>query len=361
MAEKYVAYVAGYTRENKNGLKIYDADIKKGRLTFREEVAITNPSYITISHNGKLLYSITDEGVQSYNIEPDGSLKEINKRSINGMRGCYISTDYEDKFLFVAGYHDGKVTVLSLKKNGAIDKITDEIYHKGMGSVSERNFRPHINCVKMTRDNKFLCVTDVGMDHVKIYSLNHTTGRLKLIDILHSDIESQPRHIKFSQDGKFAYVIHEAKNFIDVYSYESKDDKPYFEKIQTISTLNEYHAGGSAASSIQFSEDGKYIFCSNAGDNSIGAFKRDAKTGLLEKIFILPVSGDYPKDFCVSPHSKYLFSLNHESGTITMFSMDLKAGTIIMNGPAVEFSEGNCILLHRVGGKEGETPLRSAQ
>jgi len=348
MAEKVVAYVAGYTRDDKNGLKIYDVDIKKGALKLRDEIAITNASYITISHNGKLLYSITDEGVQSYEILSDGSLKEINKKSINGMRGCYISTDYEDRYLFVAGYHDGKVTVLSLKKNGAIDKITDEVYHKGMGSVSERNFRPHINCVKMTRDNKYLCVTDVGMDHVKIYKLDHATGKIKLIDILHSDMESQPRHIKFSLDGKFAYVIHEANNVIDVYSYEDRDDIPYFDKVQTVSTLNDYHAGGSAASSIQFSEDGKYVFCSNAGDNSVGAFKRDAKTGFLEKIFVLPISGDYPKDFCVSPSNKFLFSLNHESNTITIFTMDLKAGTIVMNGPAVEFNEGNCILLHRV-------------
>lgn len=348
MAGKYVAYVAGYTRENDYGLKIYDVDTKKGRFTEKAAMHITNPSYITLSHNGKLLYSITDEGVQSYEIMEGGLLKEINRRSINGMRGCYISTDYTDRYLFVAGYHDGKVTVLSLKKNGAIDKITDEIYHRGLGSVSERNSRPHINCVKMTRDNKFLCVTDVGMDHVKIYRMDHKTGKLSLADIIRSDINSQPRHIKFSQDGRFGYIIHEAHNVIDVYSYEEKGDQPYFEKLQTISTLNEYHAGGSAASSIQLSEDGKYVFCSNAGDNSVGAFKRDQKTGLLEKIFVLPVSGDYPKDFAVSPNNKYLFSLNNESSTITFFTMDLKAGTIVMNGPPLDFNEGNCILLHEV-------------
>ena len=350
MADKYVAYVAGYTREDDRGIRIYDVDTKKGRLTERGQIQITNPSYITISHNGKLMYSITDEGVQSYEILLNGDLREINRHTIRGMRGCYISTDYEDRYLFVAGYHDGKLTVLSLNEDGSIAAITEEIYHKGLGSVSERNFRPHINCVKMTRDNKFLCVTDVGMDHVKIYRLDHTNGKLKLVDILHCDIESQPRHIKFSQDGRFAYVIHEAKNHIDVYSYEAKEDQPYFEKIQTIPTLNDYHAGGSAASSIQLSEDGKYVFCSNAGDNSVGAFKRDEKTGMLEKIFILPVSGDYPKDFAVSPNNKHLYALNHESNTITFFNMDLKAGTIVMNGPAIEFNEGNCILLHRVRG-----------
>lgn len=352
MADKYVAYVAGYTRDDSHGLKIYDMDVKKGRMTYREQLEISNPSYITASHNGKLLYSITDEGVQSYSILPDGGLKELNRKSINGMRGCYISTDYEDKFLFVAGYHDGKVTVLSLKKNGSIDKITDEIYHKGLGSVSERNFRPHINCVKMTRDNKYLCVTDVGMDHVKVYKLDHKSGKLSLVDILRSDLESQPRHIKFSPDGKFGYVIHEAKNYIDVYSYDGEGENPVFEKIQTVSTLNDYHAGGSAASAIKLSWDAKYIFCSNAGDNSVGAFKRDAKTGLLEKIFVLPTSGDYPKDIAITPNNKFLLSLNNESNTVTFFTMDLKNGTLIMNGPAVDFNAGNCILIQKVPSEE---------
>lgn len=348
MADKYVAYVAGYTREDEHGLKIFDVDVKNGRMKEKGEVKITNASYISTSHNGKLLYSITDEGVQSYRILADGMLEEINKKKINGMRGCYISTDYEDRFLFVAGYHDGKVTVLSLKKNGAIDKITDEIYHKGLGGVGERNFRPHINCVKMTRDNKYLCVTDVGMDHVKIYQLDHKTGKLKLVDILRCDLESSPRHIKFSKDGKFGYVIHELKNTIDVYSYEDTPSGPNFERVQTISTLNSYHAGGSAASSMQLSADCKYLFCSNAGDNSVGAFTRDTKTGLLEKLFVLPVSGDYPKDIAVTPNNKYLFSLNHETNTITFFKVDLKAKTLIMNGKEIPFRTGNCILVHKV-------------
>lgn len=348
MADKYVAYVAGYTREDDRGIKIYDLDVKKGRLYEKKAISITNPSYITISHNGKSFYSITDEGVQAYKILPDGDLQELNRHTIRGMRGCYISTDYEDKYLFVAGYHDGKLTVLALNDDGSIKGITEEIFHKGLGSVSERNFRPHINCAKMTRDNKFLCVTDVGMDHVKIYKLNSADGRLKLADILHCDMESQPRHIKFSVDGRFAYVIHEAKNIIDVYSYELKEDQPYFEKIQSVPTLNNYHAGGSAASSIQLSLDGKYVFCSNAGDNSVGAFTRDEKTGLLEKMFILPVSGDYPKDFAVSPDNKHVFSLNHESNTITFFNMDLKNGTLVMNGPSIPFNEGNCILIQKI-------------
>ena len=260
--DKYVAYVSTYTSGNKSsfGIKIYDVDMNKGRFVEKDQVEITNSSYVTISHNRKYLYSITDFGVEAYKILEDGSLQVLNHASINGMRGCYLSTDYEDRFLFVAGYHDAKLTVLRVEENGTIGEITDEIFHKGLGSIAERNFRPHMNCVKMTRDNRFLCAADLGMDHVVVYELNHSTGKLRQVDIIRSEQESAPRHLKFSKDGKYLYIVHELKNYIDVYSYTiDEHGAPYFDKIQNISTLNEYHAGGSAASALNFSEDFKYL------------------------------------------------------------------------------------------------------
>ena len=130
---KYVAYVSTYTQGDSHGIKIYDVDMEKGRFKEKSKVEITNSSYLTVSHNCKYLYSITDFGVEAYNILADGNLELINFAPINGMRGCYVSTDYEDKYLFVAGYHDGKLTVLNLHEDGSIGEITDEVFHKGLG------------------------------------------------------------------------------------------------------------------------------------------------------------------------------------------------------------------------------------
>ena len=192
--DKYVAYVSTYTtaKEDNYGIKIYDVDLKNGRMTEKNQVEITNSSYITISHNEKYLYSITDFGVEAYKILPGGDLEVINEGTINGMRGCYLSTDYEDKLLFVGGYHDGKITVLRLREDGGVGEITDEVYHKGLGSIAERNFRPHVNCVKMTRDNHYLCAADLGLDHVNVYRVDHVNGKLKPIDMIRSEQESAP-------------------------------------------------------------------------------------------------------------------------------------------------------------------------
>lgn len=352
--DKYVAYVSTYTIGNKEsyGIKIYDVDIKNGRLTEKNHVKITNSSYITISHNKKYLYSITDFGVEAYRILENGDLEVINHNTINGMRGCYLSTDYEDKYLFTGGYHDGKITVLRLREDGGIGEITDEVFHKGLGSIAERNFRPHVSCVKMTRDNQYLLAADLGMDHTNVYRFDSISGKLKPIDMIRSEQESAPRHVKISKDGKFIYIVHELKNMVDVYTYTNHNNIPEFERIQSVSTLNDYHAGGSAASALNISDDFKYLVSSNAGDNSVIIYSIDQKNGELTKVCCLPISGDYPKDATLFPDNKHLVSLNHLSNTMTFFNVDMKKGLIVMNGKEIKVDQPNCIIFHKLGSAE---------
>ena len=346
--EKYVAYVSTYTQGDNHGIKIYDVDMKNGRFIEKDQVEITNSSYVTISHNGKYLYSITDFGVESYTIKKDGGLELLNFAPINGMRGCYVSTDYTDSYLFVAGYHDGKLTVLKLKEDGSIGEITDEIFHKGLGSLADRNFRPHINCARMTHDNKYLLVADQGMDHVNVYRFDVENGKVSLADVIRSEIESAPRHIKISKDGRFIYIVHEWKCYIDVYSYEDKDGQPVFEKIQTVETAKLERGSSNATSALTFSEDHKYLLSTVAGDNSAVLFSVDEQTGMLTKVFSLPISGEYPKDAALFPNNKFLVSLNHESNDMTFFHVDIKRGTLIMNGAPIKVNVPNCIIFHKI-------------
>lgn len=349
--EKYVAYVSTYTMGDKHGIRIYDVDMKNGRFVEKDRVEITNSSYVTISKNRKYLYSITDFGVEAYMILKDGDLELINFAPINGMRGCYLCTDYEDKFLFVAGYHDGKLTVLRINEDGGIGDITDEIYHKGLGSVAERNFRPHINCARMTHDNKYLLVSDQGMDHVNVYRLDHERGTVRLADVVRGDIESAPRHIKISKNGRFVYIVHELACNITVYEYEEKNGNPYFNRIQTIETAASARSDfGSSASALSFSEDYEYLLASTAGENTVVVYKADQDTGMLDRIFCLPISGDYPKDAAIFPDNRHLVSLNHGSNTMTFFKVDMEKGIIMMCAPEVAVDRPNCIAFYKIEG-----------
>ena len=346
--KKYVAYVGTYTHGTSKGIQVYDVDVENGTLTERSEVEVSNASHLAVSKNGKYLYSIEDEGVAVFERDENGDLSRINSVDINGMRGCYLATDVDGRYLYVAGYHDGKVTVVHTHKDGSLGRIMDGVFHKGLGSVAERNFRPHVNCVNITPDQKYLCAVDLGVDQVKIYKFNHETGKITLVDMLRCELESAPRIIKFSPDGRFAYLICELKNYISVYSYKDGPRGPVFELLQTISTLNDYHSSGSAACVLRFSRDWKYVLCSNAGDNSIGIFKIDRETGKLEKICILPISGDYPKAADFFPDNRHIMSLNHETNTMTIFKINYEKKYFSMWGKPLKVETPNCILVSEI-------------
>ena len=167
MTGKYMAYVGSYSYNGQaKGITVYDVDVENGYFKYRCEMEVDNASYLTVSHDGRTLYSIADEGVVSFRILPNGGLARLNRASIKGMRGCHLATDEEDKFIFVSGYHDGKETTLRLNPDGSVGEIADKVFHKGLGSVAERNFRPHISCTRRTPDGKFLMVADLGIDQV---------------------------------------------------------------------------------------------------------------------------------------------------------------------------------------------------
>ena len=190
--KKYVAYVGTYTHGNSKGIQVYDVDVENGKLIERGEVKVSNASHTAVSKNGKFLYSIEDEGVAVFQRDEHGDLTRINSVGIDGMRGCFLATDVDGRYLYVAGYHDGKVTVVHTHKDGSLGRIMDGVFHKGLGSVAERNFRPHVNCVRPTPDNKYLCAVDNGIDQVKIYRINKRRHKLELVDILRCPRESGP-------------------------------------------------------------------------------------------------------------------------------------------------------------------------
>ncbi len=346
MGNKYAAYVGSYTYiGNSKGVTILDVDPEKGTMSRRKEIRVNNASYVSSSRDGTRLYSIADDGIVSFRILPDGDLERMGKATIRGMRGCHISTDQANHFMFVSGYHDGKVTVLRMEEDGSVGEITDSFYDKGIGSIAERNFRPHISCSRLTPDEKFLCITNLGIDQIKVFHFNKDTGKIKMADVIRCELESAPRFLRFSSDGRFMYVISELKNYLSVYSYDGSDGLPKFELLQTISTVGKKSSNVNAAAALRFSPDESLVLCSNAGDNSIGIYDRNAESGLLTQRVVLPVSGEYPKDIGMFPGEKFIYSVNHETSTMTFFTWVPEKNYFYMHTPPLKIDQPNCCAL----------------
>ena len=344
----YTAYVSSYTNGTKDncGIHVYDVDVQNGTMKEKEKINISNSSYLTLSKSGKYLYSITDFGVEAFKIKKDGSLEGLNTASINGMRGCYITTDHKDRYLFVAGYHDGKITVLRLEKDGKVGEITDEIFHKGLGLGRGRANMAHVECCRVTMDDRYLWACDSGMDRTIVYGINYDNGKLTQEEIVHADPGSSPRLVKFSRDGKFAYILCEQKAVIDVYSYDNSKGEPEIERIQQISTSWGDDPLPTTASALNFSGSFKYLVSSDMTTNEVIIFNSESKDGKLKEILSLPIGGAYPKDARLFPDDKHLVSLNHESNSMTFFSFNEKKKTLIMRGKPLRVDSPNCIVFH---------------
>ena len=199
---KFIGYIGSYTfRSASKGIGIYDVDTESGRFTLREEVPENNAEYLKVSSDHRFLYAAVDEGISSYRILPDGGLEFLRRSTIRGMRGCHIALHPGGRYIVVSGYYDGKMTVMRITEDGIASEIVAEVFDKGIGSIAERNFAPHISCCKFTRDGRFLCSVDSGIDQVRIYGFNDATGELTLRTILHCEMNSNPCQIMFSPDG----------------------------------------------------------------------------------------------------------------------------------------------------------------
>lgn len=188
--------------------------------------------------------------------------------------------------------------------------------------------------MRPTPDNKYLCAVDNGIDQVKLYRINKRQHKLELVDILRCPRESGPRIIRFSADGRFAYILFELSNEIKVYSYDGSGHTPEFELLQSISTLTkekDEDAFHNAASGLALAPDGRHLFCTTAGENTVSMYEIDTETGLLDKKFTLPISGDYPKDLVIFPDNKHIAVANHASNTVTTFTVDYDKNIIVMN------------------------------
>ena len=300
--EKYIAYVGTYTHGSSIGIHLYDVNVEEGTLSERKVVPVNNSSYVVKSKNGKYLYSIADEGVAVFEIKPDGDLELINKVGIDGMRGCYLCVDDSGKYLFVAGYHDGKITAVHTHQDGRLGQVFDGVFHKGVGSVAERNFRPHVSCVKTTPEGKYVCAVDNGIDQVKVYRINTARNRMELVDILRCKRESGPREILFSKDGKYAYILFELINKVGVFTYKDTDKGPEFELIQLVEPLSDQ----------------------------------------------LDPMHDCGAAMTMSPDGKHLAVVNHESNSITTFAIDYEKKLIVMKGKPMKVETPNCILMTNI-------------
>ena len=344
---EYIAYVGTYTRPNKSkGIYAWRFQPATGKLTAIGLVGeTTSPSFLAIHPNRKFLYAVNEisnfEGkrtgsVTAFSMDTKtGQLKLLNTVTSRGSGPCHLALDPSGKWLFVANYNSGSVAEYPVHDDGSLAEASAFVQHAGSSVNRQRQAGPHAHETVLSPDGKSLFVPDLGLDQILSYKIDGLTPN----DPPFTKIApgSGPRHMAFTPNGKFAYVMTEMTASVIAFRYAGGK----FEELQTLPTVDA--APNMSGAEIAVHPNGKFVYTSTREVNSIGVFAIDASKGTLTPVARTPSGGKTPRHFVIDPTGAFLFAAHQDSDNVVVFRIDAKTGKLTPTSDILEAFAAVCV------------------
>jgi 6-phosphogluconolactonase len=350
----YFLYAGTYTRQKSKGIYAWRFHAADGTLQSLGLVAETsNPSFLALSPNGRFLYAANEDSryegqptgtVSAFAIDnTTGKLTALNKVVSKGAGPCHVSLERTGKWLFVANYNSGSIASFPVHADGSLGDAVGFDQHSGSSVNRQRQSGPHAHSVVPSPDGRFLLSADLGLDEVLVYRLG-ADGSLTPNDPPFAKVApgSGPRHMAFSHDAKFLYVVSEMIPGVTVFRYDEK--RGSLESIQAIPSLPEDYTGNKSGAEIAVAPNGLFVYSSNRGADSIAAFAVDRKKGTLTAAGRFPSGGKTPRNFAIDPTGKWLFAAHQDSDSIVKFRINAQSGALEPAGETLEVGAPVCIV-----------------
>jgi 6-phosphogluconolactonase len=337
---KFNLLVGTYTNTcDSKGIYVYEFNADTGEFKLKNSSEkVLSPSYLSVSADNKFIYAVNENGTQStvsafgYDSK-SGKIQLINKNDALGADPCHLIND--NKNVITANYSGGNIAVFKKNADGSITEGQQLIQHEGKGSNEARQEKPHVHMLAFSPDKKFVLANDLGLDKVFIYKYN--PGAAHEILTLKGSVDvkkgSGPRHLTFSKDGKFVYLIQELDATLTTFSFDKNGNLKF---VKEISILAKGFTGGTGAAAIKISPDGKFLYVTDRVDaNNITAYKV-LKNGGLELIEQVSTLGKGPRDFAIDPSGNYLLVGHQHTNEIIIFKRDKTTGKLKATGKKIE-------------------------
>lgn len=343
-------FAGTFTSEGAEGIYLCRFNEDTGQIVLEKVFkGIDNPNFLTISPDRQFLFTVTRPDavvepsggyVQAYRIAKNGDLEFINKQVSHGADPCHIDITADGRMVAIATYGGGSVTVFPVAQDGILGERGITIHGSGSGPNSSRQKEPHAHSVLFSPDGKQLFSADLGTDKISIFDVQEGKIRSAGQSYLHLEPGAGPRHLALHPDGKTLYVINELNSTITSFRKGSRKWK----KLQTITTLPEGFNGENFCADIHISADGRYLYGSNRGHNSIAVFRINDRTSKLSMITTVDTEGNWPRNFTLSPDGRYLLSANQRSGNIAVFRIDPQTGIPEYTGNELKIPSPVCLV-----------------
>ena len=326
--------VGAYTKGNSRGIYVFRLYERTGKMAFLNEIDdISNPSYLCVTDNNKFVYSVNENtkgGVSSFTFEPkSGKLTLINTQETQGADPCYVSVDKDQRNIFVANYSSGSLAVFPLNKDGSIAPLSQLVKDEGSSVNKDRQEGPHVHTAVLSPNEKYLLYSDLGTDKLNImrYKASKNPPLTPAEQPFVSTVPGTgPRHLVFSPDGKFIFLLHEIGGVITTYGY----DNGHLTQLESVNMQLPAMNGNIGSAAIHISPDGRFLYASNRGNaNDIVEYAINSDNGHLTFVSRLPAMGKGPRDFMIDPTGKFLLIANQTSNNIVVYRLNPTTGVPI--------------------------------
>jgi len=345
------AYVGSRTTRERNargeGISIFKVDSAKGTLEPVDVVRnLVNPSFLALSANGEFLYAVHGDESEASAFKVNrstGLLTFINRQSTQGKNPVHLALDPTGRFLVVSNHIGASLAVLPVNVDGSLGGLTQLVRLDGpIGPhrIEQKQAKPHFN--PFDPSGRFVVVPDKGLD--RVFSFRFEEGRLTPapVPFVATRETAGPRHLSFHPKAPFAYVVNELDSTVTAYRVTPATGA--LAPFQVLSALPDNFTGNSRASELQIDAQGRFLYASNRGYDSIAVFSIDPSTRALKFIEAEPTQGETPRFFTLSPDGRFMFALNEDSDSIVTLAVDLSTGTLKPTGASVRSGSPVCMV-----------------
>jgi 6-phosphogluconolactonase len=362
-------FIGTYTGGESRGIYRLEIDAATGGLVSGPTLAAAseNPSFLALHPSGKVLYAVnevadfrgaTTGAVSAFAVDPiAGSLALLDQQPSEGADPCHVTVDGAGRHLLVANYTAGTVAVLPLAADGRIEPASAVRRYAGSGPNASRQEGPHAHQVLLDATQRYALCADLGSDRIRVERYDEAAGRLTPNEPgeVALDPGSGPRHLAWHPSAPLLYAINELRSTVTALRWDTA--RGTLTPFQTISSLPEAFAGENTAAEIAVSSDGRFVYASNRGADSLAVFAA-GPSGALSPVASVSTGGRTPRSFAIDPTGRWLVAANQGSNAVVVFRIDPETGLPRAAGTPIPVPEPTSILFtpsHRPG-KAREMP-----
>jgi 6-phosphogluconolactonase len=350
-----IKFGTGQLLEGKGeGIYAFKFDPTSGQLTLASIVhGVRNPSYLTFTPSRRFLYCVNEfkefrgiasGAVSAFALDPEsGRLTFLNMQPSHGTDPCHLAVDKTGRFLLVANFASGSVSVFPINKDGSLADASDVKQHDGFSIDSVRQTGPHAHAVTLDNQGRYVYVPDLGLDRVLIYRLDTEAGKLTPTEepFINTTPGAGPRQVVMHPKRNSVYLINELNSTMTAYNYDEKTGA--LQELQTLSTLPKDFKGASTCAEVQISPSGKFLYGSNRGDDSIVIFAVSQTDGTLTYVGHESTQGKIPRSFEIDPQGNFLLAANQDTDNIVIFGIDQTTGELASTGYNIKVPTPVCV------------------